>query len=52
VKIPWCLDDKITLENGEAALSLLVERCIRQAALVIEVVVFGIERLIPELLLF
>lgn len=46
------LDDRVTLINGEKVLPLPIEGRIRQAALVKEAVVFGIERSIPGLLLF
>ncbi|KAM0806547.1 putative NRPS-like enzyme [Seiridium cardinale] len=46
------MDDRITLLNGEKVLPLSIEGCIRQHHLVREVVVFGIGREIPGLLLF
>ena len=46
------LDDRVTLINGEKVLPLPIEGRIRQAALVKEAVVFGIEKAIPGLLLF
>lgn len=45
-------DDRITLINEENVLPLPIEGRIRQNPLVKEVVMFGIERFIPELLLF
>ena len=46
------LDDRVTLIDGEKVLPLPIEGRIRQATLVKEAVVFGIERAIPGLLLF
>ncbi|KAK9421780.1 putative NRPS-like enzyme [Seiridium unicorne] len=46
------MDDRITLLNGEKVLPLSIEGCIRQHHLVREVVVFGIDREVPGLLLF
>ncbi|KAK6076359.1 hypothetical protein SCUP515_05522 [Seiridium cupressi] len=46
------MDDRITLLNGEKVLPLSIEGYIRQHHLVREVVVFGIDREVPGLLLF
>lgn len=46
------LDDRITLTNGEKVLPLAIEGRILQESLVSEVVVFGVEREVPGLLLF
>lgn len=46
------LDDRITLTNGEKVLPLAIEGGILQESVVSEVVVFGVEREVPGLLLF
>jgi hypothetical protein len=46
------LDDRVTLTNGEKVLPLPIEGRIQQDPLVREVVVFGVDRPVPGLLLF
>lgn len=46
------VDDRVTLLNGEKVLPLPIEGRIRQHALVREVVVFGIGKAVPGILLF
>lgn len=46
------LDDRVTLMNGEKVLPLPIEGRIREQSLVREVIVFGVARPIPGLLVF
>ncbi|XTI89086.1 hypothetical protein V2W45_1237608, partial [Cenococcum geophilum] len=46
------IDDRVTFTNGEKILSLDMERRIRREAEVKDAVVFGIDKLVPGLLIF
>ncbi|KUL83693.1 hypothetical protein ZTR_07474 [Talaromyces verruculosus] len=46
------LDDRVTLSNGEKVLPLPIEGRIRQDSLVREAVIVGVDRALPELLVF